>query len=461
MRLGAHDGAMSGPAGTQPPKLDGFEDNVKDFWASRPRRPRRGRKIAGVAAGIGDRYGIDPVIIRVVLIVATVMGGFGVFLYLLGWLFLPDERDAVSPVEALLGRGRSSMPPPMTIGLCIALIPTGSWAFGGMWLHGGGFLMLGLIAAGLYLLHRNRGGSNRPAPPPQAFEGAAPASFHAQQFDPNSVPGTQTGTETGGGTETVSAASAETGEAGPAAEQASDANAPAGWDPLGAAPLAWELPDLNPAPAPVTTPERRRKPKIGLFTVGVALITAGVGVALNLAGEPWFTPAHIVGLTLAVLGIGMVIGAFAGGGRGLILLAVPLSVAGMVLTAIPFGNFPTGGWGELDEKPLTAAEVQPSYERTGGSVRLDLTAIPASSKPIETEVLAGMGEAKVLVPQDADVTFTCESDMGMVDCLDRQREGMGASVKGRDDGGNGFNEDDQQITLNVSSRMGAVEVQRG
>lgn len=439
---------MSGPSGTQPPKLDGFEDNVKDFWASRPRRPRRGRKIAGVAAGIGNRYCIDPVIVRVVLIVATIMGGFGVFLYLLGWLFLPDERDAVSPIEALLGKGRSSMPPPMTIGLCIALIPTGSWAFGGMWLHGGGFLMLGLIVAGLYLLHRNRGGSNRPSPVPPAYEYAAPASFHAQQPGPGTVTDTDNPIT-------------ESGEAGPGSEQPVDVNGPAGWDPLGAAPLSWELPDVNPAPAPTTKPDRVRKPRIGLVTLGFALLTAGVGVALNLMGEPWFTPAHIVGLTLAVLGIGMVIGAFAGGGRGLVLLAVPLSIAGLVLTAMPFGHFPAGGWGEINEKPLTAAEVQDTYERTGGSVVLDLTAIPEGSTPIDTKVRAGMGEAKVIVPRDADVTFTCATDMGEVDCFDRHEEGMGMAVKGTDGGDNGPNEGDQQITLDLYSRMGTVEVQRG
>ena len=39
--------------------MAGVEDTVKDFWATRPRRPRRGRKVAGVAAGIANRYRID------------------------------------------------------------------------------------------------------------------------------------------------------------------------------------------------------------------------------------------------------------------------------------------------------------------------------------------------------------------------------------------------------------------
>ncbi|MET1075384.1 MAG: PspC domain-containing protein, partial [Umezawaea sp.] len=44
------------------------EETLKDFWASRPRRPHRGRKIAGVAEGIAERYRIDPVIVRVAFV---------------------------------------------------------------------------------------------------------------------------------------------------------------------------------------------------------------------------------------------------------------------------------------------------------------------------------------------------------------------------------------------------------
>lgn len=430
---------MSGTAGSKPPKIDGFDDTVRDFWASRPRRARHGRKIAGVAAGIGRRYGIDPVIVRIAFIVATIMGGFGLLVYLLAWLGLPDERDEVSPIEALFGHGRSSMSPAMTICLGIALIPVSGWAFGGMWMNGGGFVFLALIVGALFLLHRTRGGRNRPAPNVSAA--GAPASFHAQETD---VPETSSG-EPGSAAQTTAAAPQD------------------GWDPLGAAPMAWDLPDAGPTPQEAaettTSVARRPKSRIGPATLGLALLTAAAGAVLHFLGEPWFSPAHVIGLTLGVLGIGMVIGAFAGGGRGLVLLAVPLAVAGAVLTAAPFANFPTGGFGEVDETPRTLSELKPSYELTGGSVRLDLTELPASDA-IATKIRVGMGEAVVIVPETADVTYTCSTSMGEANCLDRRVDGMGnETLRDTDLGPDGVG--GQQITLDVSSRMGSVEVRRG
>lgn len=431
---------MSGTAGSKPPKIDGFDDTVRDFWASRPRRARHGRKIAGVAAGIGRRYGIDPVIVRIAFIVATIMGGFGLLVYLLAWLGLPDERDEVSPIEALFGHGRSSMPPAMTICLGIALIPVSGWAFGGMWMNGGGFVFLALIVGALFLLHRTRGGQNRPAPNVSAA--GAPASFHAQETD---VPETSSG---------------DSGSDAPATAAAPQD----GWDPLGAAPMAWDLPDAGPTQheateTTTTSVVRRPKSRIGPAALGLALLTAAAGSVLHFLGEPWFTPAHVIGLTLGVLGIGMVIGAFAGGGRGLVLLAVPLAVAGVVLTVAPFANFPQGGFGEVDATPRTLSELKPSYERTGGSIRLDLTELPHSDA-IATKIRVGMGEAVVIVPESADVTYTCSASMGEADCLGRRVNGMGNETL-RDTNLGPDGRGGQQITLDVSSRMGAVEVRRG
>jgi len=53
---------------------------------------------------------------------------------------------------------------------------------------------------------------------------------------------------------------------------------PPSWDPLGAAPFAWDLPEPGPATPPA--PPRRRLP-VTLVTLGVALLAAaGTGVVL-------------------------------------------------------------------------------------------------------------------------------------------------------------------------------------
>jgi signal transduction histidine kinase len=67
------------------------------------RDPARG-VLAGVAAGIARRLGIDPLIVRVGFIAASAAGGLGLALYLLGWALMPGEQGEKAPVEQIAGR---------------------------------------------------------------------------------------------------------------------------------------------------------------------------------------------------------------------------------------------------------------------------------------------------------------------------------------------------------------------
>jgi len=416
---------MNDTAGAPKPHgLGGSEETVKDFWASRPRRPASGGKVGGVAAGIGARYGIDPVIVRVAFVTATVFGGVGLSLYVLCWLLFPAEGDEVSPIESVFGQGRSSMSKGMAIVLAILFFPLSSWAFAGGWFDGGGIIGAALMITGLYLLHRGRGHLNRPVPVTRADSGVGAAAFSM------SVPGTTEQSEQG-------------------------------WDPLAADPMAWDLPDPAPPPSaapPPPSPEPRPKSRIGIATFGVALLVAGVGAAIGASGEGWFTVQHIIGLVLGVLGVGMVAGAFAGGGRKLVGLAVPLSLAGLALTTMPINNY-TGGFGDLRATPTSIEQVQAAYQRTAGTVDLDLSRLP-SEGAVSTEVLVGAGETTVLVPATADVTYTCESHAGDVSCFGRGSSGLGTGATGGvdygPDGPGGL-----QLNLKVDQGAGNVEVRRG
>ncbi len=53
------------------------------------RRSKDDRLVAGIAGGLGDFFGIDPVIVRVAFIVLTLFGGVGLVLYLVSWLIVP------------------------------------------------------------------------------------------------------------------------------------------------------------------------------------------------------------------------------------------------------------------------------------------------------------------------------------------------------------------------------------
>ncbi|GAA3231356.1 PspC domain-containing protein [Oerskovia jenensis] len=85
-----------GTPGSTPPEpaaqaggMDGFFDTVRRIGISRS----EDRWVGGVAGGIGERFGIDPLIVRGILVVSVFLGGAGLVLYGLAWALLPEARD--------------------------------------------------------------------------------------------------------------------------------------------------------------------------------------------------------------------------------------------------------------------------------------------------------------------------------------------------------------------------------
>ena len=72
------------------------------------RRRRDGSLLGGVCAGLGPRMGIDPLILRVGFVIATVAGGVGIALYLACWILIPaDPAPADRRFARVLGRRES------------------------------------------------------------------------------------------------------------------------------------------------------------------------------------------------------------------------------------------------------------------------------------------------------------------------------------------------------------------
>ena len=53
-------------------------------------RPKEGRVIAGVAAGLADRFGMSRTAMRVLFVVLTVLG-FPLLVYPILWIVIPEE----------------------------------------------------------------------------------------------------------------------------------------------------------------------------------------------------------------------------------------------------------------------------------------------------------------------------------------------------------------------------------
>ncbi len=67
-------------------------------------RSRSDQWIAGVAGGIGEFFGIDSNLVRVVLAASTLFGGAGAVVYALCWLILPLEGESKSIGDQLVER---------------------------------------------------------------------------------------------------------------------------------------------------------------------------------------------------------------------------------------------------------------------------------------------------------------------------------------------------------------------
>lgn len=64
-------------------------------------RPRRGRIIAGVCAGIADRYGWSRTVVRLAAVASCLLPGPQIVLYIAAWVLMPSaERHDGTTVTA-------------------------------------------------------------------------------------------------------------------------------------------------------------------------------------------------------------------------------------------------------------------------------------------------------------------------------------------------------------------------
>ena len=69
-------------------------------------RPREGRMLAGVCAGLAAYFGVDVNLVRLAFGVFTVFWGLGALIYVLAWVVLPEEGERSSILESFIGKLR-------------------------------------------------------------------------------------------------------------------------------------------------------------------------------------------------------------------------------------------------------------------------------------------------------------------------------------------------------------------
>lgn len=343
------------------------------------RRSRTDRKLAGVSGGLGRYAGVDPLIFRILFVLLTFFGGTGLLLYAAAWLLVPADGEAESEGQRLFN-GRSSSSVSTVIAIVVVLV-LGLAAIGAMFDTGPGLGGLGvLIVIGVIVVLLLRNG-HRPAVDSAAGVPYAPA------YGPVPPP--------------------EPGAFGQTPGTAYAQPAP-GYMPPG--PPTYTAPYLPPPPGPA-----KERSVLGRVTVSVALIVVGLMVGWNSVAENDFKVVAIFGTALAVVAAGLLVGAFAGRARGLILLGILLTIATSISAAADqhVGN----GVGERTWVPTTVAEAERPFRLGVGDAELDLTRLPAGST-VDVDVRVGVGELRVIVPEDARVVVDGSVGAGTMQLLD-------------------------------------------
>lgn len=408
-----------------------FTDEVREMWRTRPLRTPWNSPLGGVSSGIGIRYGIDPVLVRIAFVTATIFGGAGIVLYLAAWLTFPRAGDEVSAFESLIGRGHSSESSTKTVLLTIAfVIAFTSLGPVGVGMGGSGVISLGLLLVAMWLLHQRR--PVPPAPPaPPAFT-TQPTAAHMQTPGPHPTTQMPYPPNDDMNAATTRIPRTEAGEP-----------VPPSWDPLGAAPFAWDLPEPKPAPVKVPKPPRSPFTKIVL---GLAIIAGAIATAFAYAGGDWFTPARVGAVVLVVLGGGLVIGALMNRGHGLLLWSIP--VVFFVTAASGAGDLefdqPTGSkvW-----EVSNMSQLQSAYHVQMGEGVIDLSDLELTEDRV-VAVSVTAGEATILLPENMNVENHCTRTFAEVQCLP-------SGINGGEDGAEG-----PVLTLNIEATAGEVRVER-
>ena len=91
---GSDEPAAGPPAPGRGPRVS--REDIRDL--GRLRRSRSDRKVAGVAGGLARHLDIDPVILRVALVVLVFFGGAGLLVYGACWLLLPEDGSQNAPI---------------------------------------------------------------------------------------------------------------------------------------------------------------------------------------------------------------------------------------------------------------------------------------------------------------------------------------------------------------------------
>jgi phage shock protein PspC (stress-responsive transcriptional regulator) len=387
-------------------------ENLRNYQELR--RSVTDRKVAGVAGGLGRHLNIDPTIIRVAFVVLSLFGGAGVVLYVVAWLVVPEDGRTGAAIETNAGT-RNVL---LLIGgvVTASIVVATSWGgFGFPW----PLAIIALIAFAI-LMNRDRSMSSQSNRP----QGETP---------PGSV-----------ATTTIPVGATDPTTTYPAASGAVAGQPPA---------PPW-LPQAQQAYQP-PVPKPDRGPKLFGFTLALVAVALGSLGLYDVAGGHVVDAAYPA-LALAVVGVMLVVGAWAGRAGGLIFLGL---VAVVALIATSIGNPRFSGDRRIHVAPFSASAVKSSYFVPTGRIYLDLRNV-SDLQALDGRTIhlsANAGELIVVLPPDVSAHVTADvSGAGDASVPGRHVDGLNVHLD--DEIASGV--DAPHLNLNLDLALGDIEVRQ-
>jgi phage shock protein PspC (stress-responsive transcriptional regulator) len=346
----------------------------------RLRRSRTDRRVVGLCGGLGEYFGVDPVIFRVLVAVLSLFGGSGIALYLIGWLIIPEQGAVNSLGDRMTDNLRNRRVPfalAAVVVLFVAWLVLFSW-----WAPHGLFAALVVTVAVLALLSwRGRNLSSYRAPTPTWTGPVGPWSAPPANTPMPSYTGP------------------------------SEAPLPPAMSQL----RSWYEESRDRARL-----RRSRSRPVKTVTLLLTLITLGVLAAADASHGIRLSTYFWVGGGIVLAGLIV----------GVALRRTPWSIATLLVPAlvgvIAYGTSPVrghDGWGDKQWAPTSASALHSTYRTAFGRSTLDLTSVTTVPADASTRIVLGSGQVRLIIPKALPVQILSDVHIGAVRIDDETANG--------------------------------------
>jgi phage shock protein PspC (stress-responsive transcriptional regulator) len=337
------------------------------------RRSRTDRVGAGVAGGLGEYFGVDPVLFRVLFATAAFFGGAGILAYLLAWAAIPEVGTRHAPVDGWIRTLRRRRFPALVVVVIGVVI---LWALAFSWWAPGPLLpvLVVVVALSLIFVRRDAGSERSGTDTAEGVSDAAP---------------------------TVDLTKAEPAEA--------DASAAPTW--VGET-REWLIESRN-----AHRTRRRRAMPVRWATLAVLVATLTVLGLVDAVTGIQLRVYFFAGV--AIVGLGLLIGFALRRTPWVVSILLVPAIAGSIAYGGSTASLHDGS-GQRNWTPTSA--LSGSYRLAFGEGILDLRSLQTPETPRTVHVTMAGGRLRIIAPKTMNLVVDAHLRFGeiSVDGVDRQ-----------------------------------------